>query len=684
MESSSSTSEVGAAEDVIQALLDYLVDPLLPLKSSGREVPSLAQQQSVAKQVHAVVLIYNYYLRKQHADIEFLGFESFCKLAVTLKPTLMGYMKLMHQSDYAELDDLEEQLSVTEKAIMNACDMSLALGASKNAPCIEGWPVSKVAVLLTDSSGGNCLLQFSCITNGVWSVIEKDHDVCSISSDSTVVGQKIYKRKRHTKKPLINDINSDEAGCREAALSAVKEVTGINQSDLVVLESHVVYSLSKEKTAARFYIMQSTRSISEELQVPIKDVIESLQGPLVRKSSWSWTVTSVVEYFHVLPYAGILTDWYSRKVFPNGLQDLRAGLENVDVKSSQRIDNLRDEEVIEDRDDSNKNSIAAESVGNEASGTNAESLKQSDENGSGMICLSDSSIGPQIMDIDDSSMVQNEYRSKSTGNIIEVCHHQKKMASAADSNINAETSGVKAEMSDSMQKSGVPDFKDEKVDTGNKTCTDISSVQDELPIGDCALGPIQLGSKYLEKLHTILATKENALSQTALRVLLRKRNKLSCQLRNLEDEIAVCDKNIQTILDGGEDNLALKIEAIIDADNDGCLKSESETQERTHQHFEDQGLPQYRRRKRLSEAVLSLRNSCQELDDMCYENNWTLPTYRVSPVDGGFRANITVKGLDFECSEGSGLHSNPRLARESAAAQMIAKLRSMAGENPVV
>ena len=64
------------------------------------------------------------------------------------------------------------------------------------------------------------------------------------------------------------------------------------------------------------------------------------------------------------------------------------------------------------------------------------------------------------------------------------------------------------------------------------------------------------------------------------------------------------------LLIGGEDNLALKIEAIIDADNDVCLKSESETQERTRQHFEDQGSPQYRR-KRLSEAVLSLRNSCQ-------------------------------------------------------------------------
>ncbi|CAL5373813.1 unnamed protein product [Camellia sinensis] len=49
--SSSSQSEIGSAEDVVQALLDYLVAPMLPLKSAGREVPSLEQQQSVAKQV---------------------------------------------------------------------------------------------------------------------------------------------------------------------------------------------------------------------------------------------------------------------------------------------------------------------------------------------------------------------------------------------------------------------------------------------------------------------------------------------------------------------------------------------------------------------------------------------------------------------------------------------------------
>lgn len=51
--------------------------------------------------------------------------------------------------------------------------------------------------------------------------------------------------------------------------------TGIHQSDLLVLESHAVYSLSKEKTSARFYIMRCTQSVNEDvIQVPVKDVIE--------------------------------------------------------------------------------------------------------------------------------------------------------------------------------------------------------------------------------------------------------------------------------------------------------------------------------------------------------------------------------------------------------------------------
>lgn len=48
-------SELVPTEEVVNALLEYLVGPRLPLKSSGFKEPStLSQQQSVAKQVSLV------------------------------------------------------------------------------------------------------------------------------------------------------------------------------------------------------------------------------------------------------------------------------------------------------------------------------------------------------------------------------------------------------------------------------------------------------------------------------------------------------------------------------------------------------------------------------------------------------------------------------------------------------
>ena len=50
------------------------------------------------------------------------------------------------------------------------------------------------------------------------------------------------------------------------------------------------------------------------------------------------------------------------------------------------------------------------------------------------------------------------------------------------------------------------------------------------------------------------------------------------------------------------------------------------------------------------------------------------------PTAGGFQARVTVKGMDFEFSGCSDMHSNPREARTSAAAKMIAKLQIMSGK----
>lgn len=620
--SSLSATEVVPTEDFVTALLEVLVDPVLPLKSSGKDAPSIEQQQSVAKQMHAVVVLYNYFQRKRHPEQEFLGFESFCKLAVNLRPSMSTHMKFMHQSDNMVSDDLENQLSLTETAIMDACKLCLALDVSKDVPSTEEWPISKVAVLLIDSGKKNCALVFSSVTHGVWSVLEKGLDICDISSGSTVVGNK---RKRSNKKDLGEEQGGNEAGYQQLAFSAVKEATGLNQTDLMVLESHVVYSLSKEKTAAHFYIVKCMSSIKEHLQVPIKDAIESLQGPLVKKISGSWTVTPVVEFFHVLPYAGIVSKWFCR-IF-------------------------------------NK----------EASGASTGSPKQKVNNGCDMVGPTCSISTPHNVEIDGISadFTQKEDQIKNARMAGKVYQHHKKRTSSTERDVAPGTFSVKAETVDFE----VTKCKAEKVDTVNKSCITVSLNQDKITIGDRALVPFQMDMKSLEKLQSVLSAKEKEISLTALRVLFRKRERLSHQLRNLGDEIAMCDKNIQTILDGGEDHLALKIDTLLDFCNDVCIGGNTQAQDSTCQTLEDSVLAQQVKGKRLSEATFAFRTPCQELDDICNDNKWTLPTYRVSPLDGGYLANATLKGMDFEWSCDGDMRSSACEARDSAATQMIAKLR---------
>ena len=169
--------------------------------------------------MHAVVLLYNYYHRKQDPELCFLEFVPFCKLALTLKPTLMPHMKFTLQTDPVGLNDLENQLSVTEKAVMDACNISLSLDALKDIPSIEGWPISKVSVLLVDSEKENCVLLFGSVTKGVWSVIEKSINDFNIDLENTSEGKRISQTT--TGEQLT------ESYFEQLASIAVKEATGM-------------------------------------------------------------------------------------------------------------------------------------------------------------------------------------------------------------------------------------------------------------------------------------------------------------------------------------------------------------------------------------------------------------------------------------------------------------------------
>ncbi|KAL5543132.1 hypothetical protein UlMin_010842 [Ulmus minor] len=598
-------SDVCPTEDTLQILLEVLLDPLLPSISSLRIAPSQSQEQKVAKQVHAIVLLYNYYHRKQCPEVEFLAFDSFCKLAGILRPALHGYLRYFQRSNKMELIDVEEQVSITEKAIMDACDISKTLDASKEVPYFEEWPSTKVTVLLVDSRIENCLLQFGSITQGIWSVIEKDVEILHQNLGTTETKRK-DKKQRVIQKQRVQSKNGS-VDFLQLAYMAVKEATDISQNELVVLENHVVYSLSKEKTAARFYIMQCTQSGYEKvISFPLKDAIQRLQGPLIEKTSGQWTYNPVLEYFHVLPYAQILSDWLSREVVSNGLQN-----------SMLREKPWRVETSCEEAMDDTSESSLADGVG------------------------------------EDLELLE------------------KKETIGRDLNGLASGLNMKFKLMESTKQSLNASFSAEKAANGNKISENLTSHQNET--GGLSLAAHQPNSRSLEKLQSTLAAKGNLLSETALKVLIKKRDKLCLQMRNLGDEIAECERKMMTIANGGEDDLTVKIETIIEGCNDVIQGSSRGNT----QLLGEQCSSQYNKRKILPEAVLNIQNPCQELDGVCYANNWILPTYRVYPTEGGFKANVSIRGVDFDYTIEGELQSNPHEARDSAAAGILVKLRAI-------
>ncbi|XP_003597504.3 uncharacterized protein [Medicago truncatula] len=266
-------SEVCPTVDAIRAFLEYLVDPLLQEDHSTNDDLPLSQHEKVANQVHSVALLNNYYHRKLNQELAFLPYREFCKIIVDLRPAMSAYMKFTLLPEYAELVDAEQQLSLAEKAIMSAYDICLYLDASKNDPNIEGWPISKVAVLLVDNEKENCFLHFNSIPHGVWSLIEKDVDTLDQISEVTSEIKSPCKRRRVIMKRSKVILNEDQL--LQVGYSAVKEIAGVNSIDMMLLGSYTVHSQSKERTASRFYIMKGSQSIDEGFtQVPIKDLIE--------------------------------------------------------------------------------------------------------------------------------------------------------------------------------------------------------------------------------------------------------------------------------------------------------------------------------------------------------------------------------------------------------------------------
>ncbi|KAG4985267.1 hypothetical protein JHK86_032958 [Glycine max] len=575
-------SDVCLSEDAVQVFIEHLVDPLLPAKASVQDNPTPSQQKLVANQVRSTVLLYNYYHRKQHPELAYLPFNEFCKLAVVLRPPLLAYMQFMQNLNEEELTDVEKQLSLTEKMIMEACDVCKCLDASKDAPNIEGWPITKVSMLLIDSKKENCFLLFSSITSGVWSVIEKGLDTSSqsslvekglnTSSQSSLVekglstsyqssevtsGSKQYKKRRVIKKSAQKELKVDEDVFLQVGYSAVKEATGINNTDIMLLESGTVYSESKEKAASRFYIMHC-------LMTQVPGVLFLMTG------KWA---------FFLSGNKSLMTQ---KGAFSTSLQDSRVTEKNIKVNTPEATDFYV-----------NKDTFTA--LDSKPNSDNIDLPKQKEHHGSCTPALSYYINEPIEMDVNENSIFKSQNKEKCQyiiGNTVQVGVDQEKNYLSLKYNSNAYASAVKALKVDSTRmliaEGGVNNLASlhNNYANGPNTSSEKGILVNYTPTANHS-------NSDLEKLQ-ILSDSKKILSQTALAALIRKRNELALQQRKIEDEIAVCDKKIQRML------------------------------------------------------------------------------------TGGFKANVIVKGEDFQCSFEGIMGSNPPEARESAAAQMLTHFKNMA------
>ncbi|KAH7685037.1 Double-stranded RNA-binding domain-containing protein [Dioscorea alata] len=727
-------------EEVIHALTDQLVLPLLPCRNPSKEPPLIPQQEAVAKQLHAVVLLYNYYHRKQFPQLEFVQFAPFCKAVIVANPSLMIYMKYIHGREVAELEDFQKNLSIlsiTEKAVLDACKISAALDAGKDVPSIEGLPVSKIALFLVNPVKKTCLLQFSAVTQGVWSLLEKDVDAPLDNLGGS-------KNKKNSS--ADNDIR------QKLAFSAAQKITGIHPSKLRILGCHLTYSLSEEKRTTTLYIMEYNQAVDGDfVEVPIDDVMNSIRGPLVR-AGVPPEVTTVVEYYHFLPYVHIISEWLSRDPPHRGSLDLQKQqaeaekfplepepivrshmVSNKSCKNTQAmvLSNNISKTETESRNKRKNNpfymngSQEAAGIPKKKAGSFSSKLDSSNLQQQPMTCgmslnnkkemmktqvindqgirgstLSESSEAFSRPENEADGPIQQPFLQTKERIISDIQTNNTSEQLSAEANVSIDSDGFKdkadkvdvakrlnndtrtedgglpvqkdnegaSSIQDRMATSGLRSSVQDRLATSDPR----SSVRDRLATSDLPIVPVEGCSEKNEMRISLL--------QTTLRTFKRKRNELCNQHRILEDEIAKCEMNIQNLLNGGEEDVVSNMEPIADAVT--ILSSSQMSMDGSTASSEEESLDELIKRKKLSEAVLFLRTPCQELDDICSKNNWTLPRYSVLPVvsGGNFQSTVTVQGVDFDCMCRGDPEEKPRDARQSAASDMLIKLRKMASQ----
>uniref|UniRef100_A0A0E0B5A1 DRBM domain-containing protein n=1 Tax=Oryza glumipatula TaxID=40148 RepID=A0A0E0B5A1_9ORYZ len=608
-------------EDAVGILVDYLVRPAL--RKGSRMTPE--NQADVARQVHMAVILYNYYHRKQFPQLAFADAMRFFKCAsLTLGDSLLAYSNMVHQHEKSSGSPGEGvNLSVTDKAVVDACGIAEALDANQDSPDMAMWPISKVAVLLLDSTRKRCLLESGSVGKNVRSLLEKEIDTSSTSEHGS-------------NKPEGQDLENEETGpyvLQKLAFSEVERRTEIKRSSLRLLDEHLAYSLTKKGTTTKLFILQYEQTAKGNFaEMPIEELIKRMIGPVVEKHPYP-TTTVVAESYHILPYKDILFDCLHRKWhFDSSL-----------------------------------------SMPKEETRRNGKSSSHSE--------------------IDENSKEQ-EYNIK--GSTQKKIKRDIKVLGSSDKNYSSTSRNKRSSNVNSKRKSEV--FRATAADGAEGLDSEIPRVNNALPpvvdvstmkFVSCSVNAKETAAANAgfvdmeADFHQGGGAKDNKdLKFASFKSYLKKRDDLHRKQRMIEDETVQFDMDIQSVFAGGE----WTPEAMSLLEKYGILVDSLDMVEVNGSSYSGDGYETLTiERKKLTVERL-LRNKCQlmqELDEVCRENNWILPRYKVMPslTDGMYVANVDIACLEFSQMTFGDPKTNPRDARESAAANLLAELLKKADAN---
>ncbi|XP_062198438.1 uncharacterized protein LOC133901177 [Phragmites australis] len=640
--------EVVELEDAVKLLVEHLVLPVLPRGAlRGEEALAPEKQETVARQMHAAVLLYNYYHRKQFPQLDFADPKRFCMSAsLVARDALLVYLNQVHERRKGAVGDAGAALSVTDRAVMDACHIAKALDATQDSPEMTMWPISKVAVLLLDRTKKRCLIEHGPMTKGVWSIVEKEIKTAS-SSDMSVQGSS------NKEIPLP----SEPYVLQQIAYAEVELKTGMKRPNLRFLEEHLVYSLSKKETTTKLIVVQYEQTVNDKLkEMPLEDLIGRMSGPIFKSVPYPIT-TSVVECYHLLPYKEVLLNLLNRE-WPLDSSHSEPKEQSLHNEKSEIDESLKEQEAnskskmkktTTNVSTPKKNKQVAKAVGN--SGINNCNTSKNRKNSN-----------------------MNSKRKSVTATpatlAVPAAETLKSVSNSVSAKATRETSEEFVDLKASVQVD-----KTEKHSDSRNTPRDIFTVK--APEVDLVLKDHALESqteKVTEKSGGITNNMDDQM-YVSLQSLQRMRDDILHNHCMLGDQSAQCDMDIQTILTEGA--MTPRVMSILERyENSSSNKVANSTCSGEGRQTMNM------KRKRLTEAIL-LRNKCQELDEICRENNWILPRYKVLPsvTDEMYKASVYLMCPDFDMSVDGDMKVTPREARNSAASKMLYKLHQKATEN---